>query len=190
MQKYGRTMSRVGKLPIKLPEGVQVTVSGRELTVSGPNGKITRKLPRGIEVSQKEQAVIVTTKGKSADSKALHGTYRALIANLIKGVAEGWEKELELVGTGYRAELSGKKLVISIGYSHPVEIEAPEGITFEVEKTQIKVKGPDKELVGLISAKIRDIRPPEPYKGKGVMYKDEVVRRKPGKAAKAQGAAA
>jgi large subunit ribosomal protein L6 len=122
--------------------------------------------------------------------KAIHGTLRAVLSNMIVGVKEGWSKVLELVGTGYRASLSGNKLVISVGYSHPVEFEAPKGIDFKVEKTLITIEGIDKELVGLVAAKIRSIRPPEPYKGKGIKYQDEVVRRKPGKAAKTEGAAA
>jgi large subunit ribosomal protein L6 len=120
----------------------------------------------------------------------MHGTWRAIIANMAKGVSEGWSKQLELVGTGYRAEGSERDLTLTVGYSHPVEIKAPEGISFSIEKTLITVEGIDKELVGQVAAKIRNVRPPEPYKGKGIKYIDEVVRRKPGKAAKAQGAVA
>ncbi len=182
-------MSRVGKIPIELPEEVKVEVSARTLTTTGPKGNLTCKLPREISVEIDGKKIKVIPKGRTVKAKALHGTLRAIIANNIKGVKDGWSKKLELVGTGYRAELSGSTLVLAIGYSHPVKIEAPEGIAFEVEKTQITINGIDKELVGQIAAEIRAIRPPEPYKGKGIRYKDEVVRRKPGKAARAQGIA-
>ena len=132
----------------------------------------------------------VSALNKDLKTKAMHGTTRALIANMVKGVTEGWSKGLELVGTGFRAETSGKQLTLNVGFSHQVKIDAPEGITFRVEKSDITVEGQDKELVGLVADKIRSVRPPEPYKGKGIKYKDEVIRRKAGKAAKAQGAAA
>lgn len=180
-------MSRIGKQPIKLPEGVTLEGSRETLTVRGPKGTLERKLPRGISVEVDKE--VAKVKGKDTKkTKILQGTYRALIANMVKGVAEGWSKELELVGTGYRSEGVGNKLVLTVGFSHPVEVEAPEGITFKVEKTNITVEGIDKELVGQVAAKIRAVRPPEPYKGKGIRYKDEIVRIKPGKAAKAQGA--
>lgn len=183
-------MSRVGKLPIKLPDGVSVNLSGNQIDVKGPNGQLSKKVPESLEIVEKNGELLVLPKRKDIQTRAMHGTYRAHLANMVKGVKEGWEKTLELVGTGYRAEVSGKNLIVTVGYSHPVEIEAPEGISFDVQKTLIKVRGVDKELVGQISATIRDIRKPEPYKGKGIKYEDEVVRRKPGKAAKAQGAAA
>jgi large subunit ribosomal protein L6 len=183
-------MSKIGKMPIILPEGVNLEVSDGSVTVSGPTGVLTKKFTRLFEVKKDGNSASILTKGKSKEAKSVQGTYRSIIANMVKGVTQGWQKSLELVGTGYRAELSGPKLIVTIGYSHPVEVNPPEGIKFEVEKSKITVLGADKHLVGQVAAKIRDIRPPEPYKGKGIMYKDEVVRRKPGKAAKAQGAAA
>jgi large subunit ribosomal protein L6 len=137
-------------------------------------------------VKLEDDQMRVSTLKKNPKTKALHGTIRALIANMIKGVVDGWSKTLELVGTGYRAELSGKTLILTVGYSHPVEIEAPSGIDLKVEKTSITVEGIDKELVGHIADKIRSVRPPEPYKGKGIKYSDEVIRRKAGKAAKTE----
>nr|AKQ03496.1 50S ribosomal protein L6, large subunit ribosomal protein L6 [uncultured Microgenomates bacterium Rifle_16ft_4_minimus_38077] len=183
-------MSRIGKMPILIPAEVKVEISGKEVFVSGPKGNLNMKLPYSVEVKIEGNFVKIVPKSKGFDTKAIQGTIRSIIANMVKGVADGWTKKLELVGTGYRAELSGKKLVMSIGYSHPVEVTAPEGISFEVEKTQITVLGADRHLVGQLAAKIRDVRPPEPYKGKGIMYQNEVVRRKPGKAAKAQPGAA
>ncbi len=179
-------MSRIGKQPIKLPEGVTLEVSGQTVKVSGPKGILERELARGLEVKINKDLVVVSPKKTDRKHKALHGTFRALIANMVKGVSEGWSKELELVGIGYRVEASDKDIILNVGYSHPVKIEAPEGIIFETEKTQITIKGIDKELVGKVAAEIRRVRPPEPYKGKGIKYKDEIVRRKPGKAAKAQ----
>jgi len=179
-------MSKIGKQPIELPKGVSLEILGQTIKISGPKGTLERELAHGLEVKVDKNLVMVSVRKSDKKHRALHGTFRALIANMVKGVSEGWSKELELVGTGYRAEASGKDLVLSVGYSHPVKIEAPEGINFEVEKTQITVKGIDKELVGKVAAEIRQVRPPEPYKGKGIRYKDEVVRRKPGKAAKAQ----
>lgn len=183
-------MSRVGKLPIDLAEGVKVEVSSRTVSVVGPKGTLSRGLPRGIEVEVKNKKVFVTSLGKSQNLKALHGTHRALIANMAEGVANGWKKTLELVGAGYRAEVVDEALVLTVGYSHPVKIDTPEGVTFKVEKNVITVEGVDKELVGKVADKVRRVRPPEPYKGKGIKYQDEVIKRKPGKAAKAQGAAA
>ena len=183
--KFGK-MSRIGKQPIKLPEEVKVETSGQNVAVSGPRGSLQRELPRQLGVKIEDGEVIVSVKGRDKKTKALHGTYRALIANMVKGVFKGWEKELELVGTGYRAEAQGQDLVLSVGFSHPVKIKQPEGIKFDIEKTKITVGGIDKELVGKVAAEIRAIRPPEPYKGKGIRYKDEEVRIKPGKAAKSQ----
>jgi len=183
-------MSRIGKLPVTIPETVEVSASNGVIIVKGPKGELKREFPRDIKIELKENEVLVAPKGESKTARAMHGTWRALIANMVKGVLEGWSKQLELVGTGYRAEGSENNLVLAIGYSHPVEMKAPEGIKFNIQKTLITIEGIDKELVGQVAAKIRDIRPPEPYKGKGIKYIDEVVRRKPGKAAKAQGAAA
>jgi large subunit ribosomal protein L6 len=178
-------MSRIGKLPIKLPEGVTLEVFSQKVKVVGPRGTIERNLVKGITVEKNDlDQYVVLAKGNSKGVHALHGTMRAHIANMVKGVSDGWIKSLEMVGTGYRAESSGNTLILTIGYSHPVKIEAPDGISFKVEKSDITVEGYDKEMVGEIAAKIRAARPPEPYKGKGIKYKDEVIRRKAGKAAK------
>ncbi len=182
-------MSRLGKKIILIPEGVKVENKNGQIKVNGPRGELFLKLPPNISLEMDEKNLKVRADNNNLKTKALHGTVRALIANMVKGVSEGWSKKLELVGTGFRAETSGKKLVLNVGYSHPVEIEAPEGISFRVEKSEITVEGCDKELVGLIASRIRSVRPPEPYKGKGIKYKDEIIRRKAGKAAKAQGAA-
>ena len=183
-------MSKIGKQPVILPEGVSAEVAGQTVKIKGPKGELTLKYARGINVEVKGGSVIVTTKGKTKQASANFGTTRAHIANMVLGVTEGWKKQLELVGTGYRAEVSGNTLVLTIGLSHPVKIEAPEGVSFGVEKSIISVSGSDKEAVGQVSANIRAVKPPEPYKGKGIKYLDEVVRRKAGKAAKTVGAPA
>jgi len=183
-------MSKIGKQPIKLPEGITLEIERSVIHVKGPKGELEKKYPRELVIKEKDGEIVVSIKKETDKAKALHGTFRSLIANMVKGVSEGWKKELELVGTGYRAEVSGNKLILTVGYSHPVEIEAPKNIGFKVEKTDLTVEGIDKEVVGEISAQIRAVRPPEPYKGKGIKYKDEVIRRKPGKAARAAGAAA
>lgn len=182
-------MSRVGKVPVEIPEKVDLEIKGQKVKVKGPNGELERSFPREVELKKKDGEVTVEPKGNSKQARSSYGTTRAHIKNMIKGVTEGWSKELEMVGTGYRAKASGNKLTLTIGYSHPVEIEAPEGIGFDVKKTEITVSGADKEKVGQIAAEIRAVRPPEPYKGKGIKYKDEVIMRKPGKAAKGEGAA-
>ncbi len=183
-------MSRIGNLPIEIPEGVNVEISGQNVKVVGPKGNLSKELPAGLKVEINNDLVTISPTRKGKHVRALHGTYRSLIANMIKGVSEGYSKTLELVGTGYRAEMIDKKLSLLVGFSHPVLIDAPEGIEFKVEKTKIEILGIDKELVGLVASKIRATRPPEPYKGKGIKYDTEVVRRKPGKVAKAEGAAA
>jgi len=175
-------MSRIGKKPISLPAGVEVKVDGNQVTVKGPKGTLTQKIPRGISVVQEGKEVWVMRASDSKEHRAFHGLSRALIANMVEGVTKGFEKKLELVGVGYRAQLQGKKLVISVGFSHPVEVEPPEGIEFEVPAaTKITIKGIDKQLVGNTAAHIRAIRKPEPYKGKGIKYENEVIRRKAGK---------
>lgn len=177
-------MSKVGNKPIELSDNVKVTVDGKKVTVKGPKGEMDLDLPRNIGIEVKEKEITLAALNGTKETKALHGTYRALLANNVSGVTEEWTKKLELVGTGYRAELKGTKLVVHVGYSHPVEFEAPEGIRFTVEKSIITIMGVDKELVGLTAARIRKSRPPEPYKGKGIRYVGELVRRKAGKAAK------
>ena len=180
-------MSRIGKLPVQLPEGVEIKVEGNLVKVKGAKGQLEKNLPETIKVKVEDGQVSIASDGKGKNSKALWGTYRSHLANMVHGVSEGWEKKLEMVGTGYRAKLDGKDLELTVGFSHPVEVKVPEGITFSVEKTIITVAGVDKELVGQVAARIRSIRPPEPYKGKGIRYVDEEVRRKPGKAAKTEG---
>lgn len=176
-------MSRIGKLPVELPAGVTASLeSGNVLKVKGPKGELAQKFSGDMEITIDGNVLTVKRPSDSKQHKALHGLTRALIANMVTGVNEEFKKELEIVGVGYRAQLSGKKLVLNMGYSHPVEIEQPAGITFEVpSQTQIIVKGIDKQQVGQVAANIRAVRAPEPYKGKGIRYKGEYVRRKEGK---------
>ena len=176
-------MSRIGKKPISLPAGVKVTVDGNTVTVQGPKGTLTQALPEEITITQEDNQILVQRANDDKQQRSFHGLSRALIANMVEGVTNGFEKKLELVGVGYRAQMQGKKLVISIGFSHPVEIDAPEGIEFEVPApTRITIKGINKQLVGNTAAHIRAIRKPEPYKGKGIKYENEHIRRKAGKA--------
>ncbi|NLX03094.1 MAG: 50S ribosomal protein L6 [Syntrophomonadaceae bacterium] len=176
-------MSRIGKKPISLPAGVKVTVDGNTVTVQGPKGTLTQALPEEITITQEDNQILVQRANDDKQQRSFHGLSRALIANMVEGVTNGFEKKLELVGVGYRAQMQGKKLVISIGFSHPVEVDAPEGIEFEVPApTRITIKGIDKQLVGNTAAHIRAIRKPEPYKGKGIKYENEFIRRKAGKA--------
>ena len=181
-------MSRIGKIPVELPEGVTASVGDKKVEIKGSKGTLDLDIPNQINVKLEDGSIVVGRKGESKQAKSSHGTIRALIASMVHGVSEGWEKQLEIVGTGYRAQLEGKDLVLVVGYSHPVTIKAPEGITFKVEKATITVTGIDKHLVGQTAAKTRDVRPPEPYKGKGIMYQGEEIRRKAGKAAKADAA--
>ncbi len=183
-------MSRLGRKNINLPESVKYSLMGQTFSITGPKGSLEIQIPHGVSVEERDGFLSVNVSGKSKRMRISHGTARALIANAVKGVTEGWSKTLELFGTGFRAETSGKLLTMALGFSHPVKVEAPEGISFRVEKTDVTIEGTDKELVGLTAERIRKVRPPEPYKGKGIRYKDEVIRRKAGKAAKAQGAAA
>ena len=176
-------MSRIGKKPISLPAGVKVTVDGDTVTVQGSKGTLVQTLPEGITINQEDNQLVLQRANDSKQQRAFHGLTRALIANMVEGVTNGFEKKLEMVGVGYRAQMQGKKLVISIGFSHPVEIDAPEGIDFEVPApTRITIRGIDKQLVGNTAAHIRAIRKPEPYKGKGIKYENEFIRRKAGKA--------
>lgn len=185
-------MSKIGKAPVKLPEGVKAEIKEGQITITGPKGTVSKSFPKTISIEEKDGSLIVAlVGGETKEKKALWGTTRAIAANMVLGVTVGWKKELELVGAGFKAEVSGNVLSLTVGYSHPVKITAPEGITFSVEKLIVKVEGADKELVGQVAANIRGARPPEPYKGKGIKYVDEVIKRKPGKAAaKAIGAPA
>lgn len=176
-------MSRIGKLPIQIPAGVTVTVNDdNTVIVKGAKGELTRKFDKDMKIEVKDNEVVVTRPSDDKEHRAHHGLTRALLANMINGAHEEFKKELDVVGVGYRAQLQGKKLVLSVGYSHPVEMEAPAGIAFEVPNpNKIIVKGIDKQLVGQVAANIRKVRAPEPYKGKGIRYTDEYVRRKEGK---------
>ena len=179
-------MSRVGRLPIGIPSGVTVNVGEENLvTVKGPKGELVKKLHKDINISVEENQVVVTRPSEHKLHRALHGTVRAVVNNMIIGVSEGYKKTLILVGVGYRAEVKGSKLVMNLGYSHPVEIESVEGVTFKTEgTTKVIVEGIDKEVVGSAAADIRKWRVPEPYKGKGIKYEGEHIRRKEGKTGK------
>jgi len=178
-------MSRIGNQPIKIPSGVQLLEKEHAVEVSGPRGVLAVPLPSSLKVHVEDSEVRVERESEDSTVRALHGTVRANLANAVRGVTEGFEKRLVLEGLGYRAHLEGEKLVLEVGFSHPVEYIAPEGITLKVEgREEIVVEGASRQLVGQVAAEIRNVRPPEPYKGKGIRYKDEVVRRKPGKAAK------
>ncbi len=180
-------MSRVGQAPIAIPSGVDVKVEGREITVKGPKGELSRLVPEVLSITIEEGELTVARADEERESRALHGLFRSLINNMVVGVTEGYRRGLEIVGVGYRATAQGDRaLELAVGYSHTVKVEAPEGITFEVpSNTRIDVVGIDKEVVGQVAADIRAIRKPEPYKGKGIRYEGEQVRRKAGKAASA-----
>jgi len=181
-------MARIGKIPIPLPDGVTVTVKNNEVTVKGPKGQLTQSFSPDISVVVEDNQVKVTRPTDQRHHRALHGLVRALINNMVVGVSRGFTRELQIEGVGYRAVMEGKNLVLSVGYSHPVVFEPEENMEFEVEKggRAFAVKGIDKALVGEIAARIRRVRPPEPYKGKGIRYKGETIRRKAGKAGKAK----
>jgi large subunit ribosomal protein L6 len=180
-------MSRVGQAPIPVPSGVEVKIEGRVVTVKGPKGELARTLPEVLSITQAEGQLTVARADEERESRALHGLFRSLVANMVTGVTEGYRRGLEIVGVGYRATAQGDRaLELAVGYSHTVKVQAPDGITFEVPtNTRIDVVGIDKETVGQVAADIRAIRKPEPYKGKGIRYQGEVVRRKAGKAASA-----
>ncbi len=178
-------MSRVGNMPVKIPAGVKVDLNGNTVSVKGPKGEMTRTFDPNMKIEVKDSQITITRPDDKAYN-AMHGLTRALIHNMVLGVTEGFKRNLEIEGVGYRAELQGKNLVLSLGFSHPVPVEPPEGIAFLVDKSQraFAVQGADKEMVGEMAAKIRAIRPPEPYKGKGIHYAGEKIRRKAGKAGK------
>jgi large subunit ribosomal protein L6 len=179
-------VSRVGRMPVEIPNGVQVEIKGSNVHVKGPRGELKRTFSPLINLNKDGNVITVARKSDAPAERALHGTTRAVLANMINGVSTGFEVLLEVEGVGYRAEMNGQNLVLNVGYSHPVEIEPPDGISFEADaKTrQIKVMGYDKELVGQVASNIRKVRPPEPYHGKGIRYAGEYVRRKAGKAGK------
>jgi large subunit ribosomal protein L6 len=177
-------MSRIGKQPIQIPDSVTVSIEPEVVRVSGPRGELHERVSREMKVEQQDGELVVTRPTDRGEHRALHGLTRSLIANMVAGVTQGFEKRLEIQGVGYRAQLKGKDIELAVGYSHPVQIKAPDGIEFEVPvPTQIVVKGNSKQMVGETAARIRKVRPPEPYKGKGIRYRDEYVARKVGKRA-------
>lgn len=179
-------MSRVGKSPIPLPKGVELRREGTRVIVKGPKGELSQDISPDIQIEQQDGNIVLTRPTDQPRHKAMHGLTRALIANMVTGVSEGFSKQLEMLGVGYRAQMQGKDLVLAIGFSHPVTVPPPQNIEFEVDGTsKIIVKGINKEQVGQVAADVRKIRPPEPYKGKGIRYAGEYVRRKAGKAGKA-----
>src|SRR5256884_7783714 len=178
-------MSRIGRLPVTIPSGVDVKIDGRTVTVKGPKGQLSRTFHPNVNIAREDGKLSVSRGDETQPTRALHGLTRTLVANMVAGVTAGFTKDLEISGTGYRAVLQGKKLQLALGYSHPIEIDPPAGITFTVETPQrLKVSGIDKEVVGEVAAKIRGLREPDPYKAKGVKYAGEYIRRKAGKAGK------
>ena len=178
-------MSRIGRMPVVVPSGVDVAINGREVTVQGPKGKLSLEIAEPIQVAQADGTITVTRPSDEGEVRALHGLSRSLIANMVTGVTEGYRKTMEIIGVGYRVQARGNDLEFSLGFSHPVPVRAPEGITFRVETpTRFVVEGIDKQQVGEVAANIRKLRKPDPYKGKGVRYQGEQVRRKVGKAGK------
>ena len=177
-------MSRIGKKPIQVPDGVTVSLGPGRVTVNGPKGELEQVVSDRMQIAEQDGTLTVTRPTDRGTDRAIHGLTRSLVANMVEGVTEGFEKRLEIQGVGYRAKLAGKALELSVGYSHPVTVPAPDGIEFEVpQPTQLIVRGIDKQLVGEIASQIRRVRPPEPYKGKGIRYEGEHVRRKVGKRA-------
>ena len=178
-------MSRIGRLPVPIPSGVEVTINGREVTVRGPKGQLSHTVAEPIEVTQSDGTIRVTRPSDEGEVRALHGLSRTLVANMVTGVTQGYSKRLEIVGVGYRVQQRGANLEFALGFSHPVTVNAPEGITLRVETpTRLVVEGIDKQQVGEVAANIRKLRKPDPYKGKGVRYEGEQIRRKVGKAGK------
>jgi large subunit ribosomal protein L6 len=181
-------MSRIGRLPIPVPSGVEVTIDGRSVTVKGPKGTLNRELHPDMRLTREDGTLLVTRPSEDKQHKQLHGLTRTLVANMVEGVTNGYRKGLEITGVGYRAQKVGEKLQLNLGYSHSIEIDPPKGISFELENpTRLAVVGIDKELVGQVAARVRSTRKPEPYKGKGVRYAGEQIRRKAGKAGKIGG---
>lgn len=180
-------MSRVGKMPIKIPSNVEVNIGREKVTVNGPKGKLDFSLPNGIFLTRKDDELLVKCKDDAQIKSSLYGLIRALLANVVKGVTEGFKKEIELEGVGYRAQVEGDNLNLTLGFSHPVKVKAPAGISFSLSENKIAVLGIDKQLVGKVASQIRSLKPPEPYKGKGIRYVGERIRRKAGKAAKTIG---
>jgi large subunit ribosomal protein L6 len=182
-------MSRIGNKPIVIPQGVKVAVEGALVRAEGPKGKLAQRLPDGITAALENNHIVLTRTSDARTARALHGLGRALVANMVQGVKEGFERKLEIVGIGYRAQLQGRNIQLALGYSHPVIFPLPEGVTAEIDKqVSITLRGPDKAVLGQTAANLRKLRKPDPYKGKGIKYADEVIRRKVGKKAGAAGA--
>jgi large subunit ribosomal protein L6 len=178
-------MSRIGKSPVPIPDKVTVSLDGLAVTVKGPKGELNRTLPSGVSINQEGQTLVITPTNQTRRSRERHGLCRTLVSNMVQGVSQGFTRKLEIIGVGYRAQVQGRKLVVNAGYSHPVEMVPPEGVSFTVENnTTVIVTGTDKEMVGNEAAKVRNIRPPEPYKGKGIKYEGERILRKAGKSGK------
>ncbi len=179
-------MSRIGKRPIEIPAKVTVTIDGQHVQVKGPKGELQREIPAQVALAQVENTITVTRRNESRAARQRHGLARTLIANMVDGVSQGYEKRLTIQGVGYRAQIQGRNLVLNVGYSQPVEIQPPDGIQFALgeKNTEVIVSGINKEVVGNTAARVRAVRPPEVYKGKGIRYRDEVIRRKAGKAGK------
>jgi len=175
-------MSRIGKKPVQIPKGVEVSMEGDLLTVRGPKGELRRRIHPDVSLDIDNEKIVVSVSDTSKKARSLHGLTRILVDNMVTGVTKGCERVLEIVGVGYRAELQGRTAVFNLGYSHPINFDLPEGIDARIEKTKVIVSGIDKELVGMTAAKIRNFRKPEPYKGKGIKYEEERIRRKAGKA--------
>ena len=190
MRRFGKYMSKFSKIPVKIPEGVKVEIGEDNVLVSGPKGALKRQFPRIVNIEMKGDSLTVSSKEKSKFADAILGTIRSHIVNMVAGVTNGWSKKLEIVGTGYRAEVKDGDLVLTVGFSHPIIVKPLEGIKFEITKNVISVEGIDRETVGKLSAEIKAVRPPDPYKGKGIRYLGEELKLKPGKqAAKVGGAA-
>lgn len=181
-------MSRIGRMPIVIPGGVEVQIEGSRVRVKGPKGELERIFSPSIAIEREGEQIVVRRSSEDPVDRALHGTTRAVLSNMVHGVSAGFERVLEIEGVGYRAEMDGNKLVLYVGYSHPVEVEPPPGVTFDVDQKtrQVIVRGYDKEVVGQVAANIRNVRPPEPYHGKGIHYLGEKIRRKAGKSGKAK----
>ena len=176
-------MSRIGKQPIQIPDGVEIKINNNLILAKGPKGELSRELHPDINAEIKDKEILVTLKGDKKDNNVIWGTYRALISNMVTGVNKGFEKRLLFEGIGFKAAVNGNKLVLSLGFSHPIEIDAPKDVIFKVEKNTINISGPNKDLVGQVTADIRALKKPEPYKGKGIRYEKEVIKRKAGKKA-------
>ncbi len=181
--KFVNNMSRIGKKPIQIPENIEAKIEGQKIVIKGPKGELFREIRPEIKVEIKENQILVSPKDETKKTKAFWGLTRALIANMVLGTTEGYEKKLEIQGLGFKASIEGEEIVLSVGFSHLVRIKAPQGIKFSVEKNIIIVSGIDKEKVGLFASKIKKVKPPEPYKGKGIRYQGEIIKKKVGKKA-------